>query len=187
MLRQAQQPTYKQTMNKILIMGNSGSGKSWLSSHIARIMGIREVNLDALVWEPGGFNSRRPQAIINAEIQALAKASSWVVEGVFGRLLEMLIPTADTLLFLDLDGSVCRDSLLSRGSQSAKQHDPEAAEENFQKLLLWAGEYHLRTGQSSRLFHNKLFEGFCGNRVRFVTRAQVNLYIHQQAEAQGGK
>ena len=101
-------------MKRILIIGNSGSGKSWLAARLAKQLTIREINLDTIVWQPGGFNQKRPQHEIDHAIQTLAQAPSWVVEGVFGALAEQLLDAADTLLFLDLDWSVCRDSAIAR-------------------------------------------------------------------------
>ncbi|MEH8177165.1 hypothetical protein Q7I17_18155 [Aeromonas veronii] len=90
-------------MKRILIIGNSGSGKSWLAARLAEGLTIREVNLDTIVWQPGGFNKKRPQHEIDHAIQTLFQEPSWVVEGVFGALAEQLLDAADTLLFLDLD------------------------------------------------------------------------------------
>lgn len=47
-------------MKRILIIGNSGSGKSWLAARLAEELTIREVNLDTIVWQPGGFNQNGP-------------------------------------------------------------------------------------------------------------------------------
>ncbi|MGL6004093.1 AAA family ATPase [Aeromonas sobria] len=166
-------------MKRMLIIGNSGSGKSWLAAQLAELLTIHEVNLDTIVWQPGGFNQKRPQHEIDHAIQTLAQEPSWVVEGVFGALAEQLLDAADTLLFLDLDWSVCRDSLLLRGSQSARQRDAMAAEENFQKLLVWASEYQQRASKSSRQFHRELFDRFPNDKHHFTTRAEVNSYLTQ--------
>ncbi|MFB0592349.1 AAA family ATPase [Aeromonas hydrophila] len=166
-------------MKRILIIGNSGSGKSWLAARLAEGLTIREVNLDTIVWQTGGFNQKRPQHEIDQAIQTLAQEPSWVVEGVFGALAEQLLDAADTLLFLDLDWSVCRDSLLSLGSQSARQRDAMAAEKNFQKLLVWALAYGQRASKSSRQSHRELFDRFPNAKHRFTTRAEVNSYLTQ--------
>lgn len=166
-------------MKRILIIGNSGSGKSWLAAQLAEQLNIREVNLDTIVWQPGGFNQKRPQHEIDQAIQTLAQEPSWAVEGVFGALAQQLLDAVDTLLFLDLDWSVCRDSLLSRGSQSARQRDAVAAEKNFQQLLVWASEYGQRAGTSSRQFHRELFDRFPNAKHRFTTRAEVNFYLNR--------
>ncbi|UOR17694.1 hypothetical protein LOS88_15990 [Aeromonas veronii] len=59
-----------------------------------------------------------------------------------GVLAEQLLDAADTLLFLDLDWSVCRDSLLSRGSQSAKKGMQWQRKRTFNNC--WCG--HLNMG-----------------------------------------
>jgi len=166
-------------MNKVLIIGNSGSGKSWLSLRLANIFNIKEVNLDSIFWEPGGFNLKRSPEVIDQELLTLAKEDSWVAEGVFGTLAEKLISSADTLLFLDLDWKLCRSSLLSRGSESSKQLDKEVAEDNFQNLLTWASEYKFRNSKSSYKFHNELFDQFKGKKIRFKSREQINTFVNK--------
>ncbi len=104
-----------------------------------------------------------------------------MVERVFGALAEQLLDAADTLLFLDLDWSVSLDSLLSRGSQSARQRDAMAAEENFQQLLVWASEYEQRASKSSHHFHRELFERCQSDKRCFTTREAVNSYLIQLA------
>jgi len=165
-------------MNKILIIGNSGSGKSWLAANLSKQLQIHEINLDSVVWQPGGFNQKRPQQEIDKQLSQLGLQPSWVVEGVFGALAEKLIDTADTLLFLDMDWPLCERSLLLRGSQSAKQLDKAMAEIKFQELLHWASDYYQRESKSSRYYHSLLFDGFKGNKTRLTSREQVNLFVN---------
>lgn len=54
-------------MNKILIIGNSGSGKSWLSEQLSRKLELEEINLDSMVWEPGGYNRKRSAGAIESK------------------------------------------------------------------------------------------------------------------------
>ena len=164
-------------MKRVLIIGNSGSGKSWLSSRLSSLLQVKEVNLDSVVWEPGGYNQKRSQESIDRELEKLSTESSWVVEGVFGALAEKLVSSADTLIFLDLDWPLCEQSLLSRGSESSKQLDHELAEENFRALLKWASEYGSRTSKSSREFHHHLYAGFKGTKLHVTTREEVNAFV----------
>ncbi|WP_349918741.1 AAA family ATPase [Aeromonas veronii] len=142
---------------------------------------IREANLDAIVWLSGGFNQKRPQDESDLVTKVLVQEPSWVGEGVFGTLAEPLLNTADLLLFLDLDWSVCRDSLLSRGSQSARQRDTIAVEENFQQLLVWASEYEPQASKSFRQSHRELFERCPSDKHHFTTRQEVDSYLTQLA------
>ncbi len=164
-------------MKRVLIIGNSGSGKSWLSSHLSSLLRVKEVNLDSVVWEPGGYNQKRSQESIDSELDKLSSESSWVVEGVFGALAEKLVSSAEMLIFLDMDWLLCQESLLLRGSESSKQLDSELAEKNFQALLNWASEYDSRTSKSSHEYHNQLYADFKGDKLRFSTREEVNAFI----------
>ncbi|MBS9940334.1 AAA family ATPase, partial [Vibrio alginolyticus] len=108
---------------------------------LSRKLQLQEVNLDSIVWEPGGYNQKRSTGAIENEIASIKSQCNWVVEGVFGALAEQLIFSADMLLFLDLEWSECKSSLYARGSESSKQLNEEQAEKNFRELLKWASEY----------------------------------------------
>ena len=66
-------------MKKILIFGNSGSGKSWLSKQVSQKLQIQEINLDSVFWEPGGYNQKRSEEQVNNEINRV-KASERTTE-----------------------------------------------------------------------------------------------------------
>ena len=44
-------------MERILVMGSSGSGKSTFAHRLSAIIGIPTVSLDALFWKPGWVES----------------------------------------------------------------------------------------------------------------------------------
>ncbi len=147
-------------MERIVIIGNSGSGKSYLARRLSDYFGYPLVHLDALFWEPGGFNRKRPKDVVYAEIATLAQRKNWIVEGVFGELAEMFMVNADQLIWLDLDQAACLTSLRQRGSESSEQLDQASAEANFQKLLTWAAAYWQRDDLRSQLGHARLFAQF---------------------------
>ncbi|MEZ9437633.1 P-loop NTPase family protein [Vibrio atlanticus] len=171
-------------MKKIIIIGNSGSGKSWLSKQLSQKLQLQEVNLDSVVWESGGYNQKRSTEAIENEISSIKSQCNWVVEGVFGALAEQLIVSADMLLFLDLEWSECESSLHARGSESFKQLNEEQAEKNFRELLKWASEYSVRESKSSRQFHQHLYNDFHSTKIRFTTRSQVNDFVVETACSQ---
>jgi adenylate kinase family enzyme len=165
---------------RTVIIGNSGSGKSHLAKSLATIYSAPLVQLDQLFWMPGGFNEQRPKDEIKNEIERKRKDSSWIVEGVFGELAELFLPSAQSLIFLDLDWTVCRAGLLARGSESSKQLETAKAEENFEKLLLWAEQYRARTNSCSHSGHLQLFSNFAGQKFKFTRRAEVNEFLKRQ-------
>lgn len=164
-------------MERIVIIGNSGSGKTYLAQSLSRRFHLEIIHLDKLFWEPGGFNKKRPADVVYSEITTLAQGQSWIVEGVFGELAQEFLPKADCLLWLDLDWATCSASLLQRGSESSKQLDAYLAEENFNKLLQWASDYWQRQDLRSQRGHAFLFEQFNDKKVCLKTRGEVDDFI----------
>ncbi|RYD33120.1 MAG: hypothetical protein EOP85_21090, partial [Verrucomicrobiaceae bacterium] len=128
-------------MNRIVIVGNSGSGKTFLAKQLGTTHQLPIIHLDELFWLPGGFNRKRPAEETEAMVNARSTETSWIAEGVFGHLAEKFLIHATHLIWLDLPWEICRESLLERGSESSRQADPVTAEENFERLLTWAAAY----------------------------------------------
>lgn len=164
-------------MERIIIIGNSGSGKTHLASELSAHFGYPIIHLDSLFWEPGGFTIKRPKEIVYSEITRLASGEKWIVEGVFGELAKEFFGNADYLIWLDLDHGTCINNLTARGSESDRQMDKEAAEESFQKLLDWASTYWGRAGPRSYHGHLSLFKDFSGNKRRLGSRQAVDEFL----------
>jgi adenylate kinase family enzyme len=45
---------------KVLVFGNSGSGKSTYARALAARKGLAHLDLDSIVWEPGKIAVQRP-------------------------------------------------------------------------------------------------------------------------------
>ena len=69
---------------KVVIIGTSGSGKTWLATRLAACDSATVIHLDHLFWEPGGFDKKRSSDEVTSLIEKSKNAPSWVVEGVFG-------------------------------------------------------------------------------------------------------
>ena len=160
-------------MKRILIFGNSGSGKSWLAREISNRENLLEVNLDSIFWVPGGFSQKRTEKEVAQKIEDIKSRQSWVVEGVFGNLVSEFISQATEVIFLDFKWSECKRNLINRGSESAKQLDSNLAEVKFRELLEWASKYDSRESMNSYSFHNDLYSSFQGLKYRIKDREGV--------------
>ncbi|RDE19550.1 AAA family ATPase [Motiliproteus coralliicola] len=161
-------------MQRILIIGNSGSGKSWLGECLSESLELPYIGLDKVFWEAGGLQIKRDEADVYKRLQRIKVSEKWVVEGVFGKLITPFCDVASFLIFLDLPWKDCREGLLSRGTVSEKLSDPAAAKKGFNELLQWASEYNSRKTKTSHSYHNELFEKFCGKKVRLQSREEIN-------------
>ncbi|MBC7752684.1 MAG: AAA family ATPase [Moraxellaceae bacterium] len=168
----------KNDFQRIVIIGNSGSGKSHLSKLLSDALKNKKIiHLDEYFWEPGGFNKKRPSEIVHAEIKQLSLRDSWIMEGVFGDLAANALEHATVLIFLNKLWDECKTALEQRGSQSATQLDPAAAEASFKDLLSWAKGYNTRENSRSLIGHSNLYEHFTGKKYKLSNREEVASFL----------
>ena len=165
-------------MQRIVIIGNSGAGKSYLASQLGAHFSIPVTHLDTLFWKPGGYTHKRPDGVVLRDIRTIRKNEQWIVEGVFGELVAHFLDHADGLIWLNMDWETCRKNLLDRGSESEQQRDPEAAKKSFAKLLTWASQYWDRDDARSFHGHQTLFDVFEGHKWVFQSRLEVDRVVH---------
>ncbi len=171
---------------KTIIIGNSGSGKTWLAAKLAETDSLSVIHLDELFWEPGGFVRKRPQETVLQLIEQAKASPAWIVEGVFGELAERFSDQADFLVWLDIDWTTCRERLTRRGSASKKYMDREQTEEGLRRLIEWASHYYDRTDLRSHAGHQGLFQRFPGQKIHIHSEEQANMivkYAHQNTAA----
>ena len=162
---------------KAVILGNSGSGKTWLSESLTRRRPTRIVHLDNIFWQPGGFDIKRPNQEVVTLIESHLHQQEWIAEGVFGRLAEPFLQVAEELVWLDTPWEVCEERLRRRGSESKHHMDRQQSSVALVKLLTWASEYYSRTGDCSFAGHMDLYERFSRSKHRLVTAEDVVQYL----------
>lgn len=83
------------------VVGNPGSGKSWLGRRLAERLGVPYVELDALNHQPGWVPL--PAEDLRAAVGQVTAGPGWVVDGNYSAVREDLVwPRADTVVWLDL-------------------------------------------------------------------------------------
>jgi len=162
---------------KLIIIGNSGSGKTWLAGQLAAYYDAPVVHLDGLFWMPGGFDTIRSPEEVSALVQQSMMGNDWIVEGVFGELAEQYLIEAETLIWLDLEWALCKVRLEQRGSESKAHMNRAQSADGLARLIEWASHYSSRTDSRSRQGHSKLFETFTGTRFHLQTECAVSEFL----------
>jgi hypothetical protein len=145
---------------RLLIIGNSGAGKTVLARRLGEASGIRVHSLDDFRWMPGGFRVMRDHETALALAREAAAQESWIVEGVFGWMAEAAMDRAQALIWLDMDWAACAEGLRARGGICGDH-------------WLWAQDYWRRATSSSFTGHLAIFERFGGVKLRLSDRASV--------------
>jgi len=79
---------------RTVIVGNSGSGKTWLAKRIGEKRSTQVIHLDDIFWLPGGFNEKRSSSEVLCLVNSKKAESDWIVEGVFGDLAKQFLSSA---------------------------------------------------------------------------------------------
>lgn len=106
-------------MNRILVLGNAGSGKSRLTNSIGTILQLPVHHLDAYFWLPGWKQS--DFETFRGHVVALAAGEAWVIDGNYVRTLAERIAVADTVLLLRPPKLLCILRVILRGLRERGQ------------------------------------------------------------------
>ena len=69
---------------KVLVFGNSGSGKSTYARALAAREGVPYLDLDSIVWEPGQIAVQRsPESVAGSLRSFIDLHPAWVIEGCY--------------------------------------------------------------------------------------------------------
>ena len=99
-------------MQRVLVIGSGGAGKSTLAREIGARTGLPVVHLDALYWQPGWLPT--PDAEWRAIVEQLVARDAWVMDGNYGGTLDTRLAACDTVVFLDLPRAVCLTRIVRR-------------------------------------------------------------------------
>lgn len=86
-------------MEKILVIGCCGAGKTTFSKALAAKLGLPLVHLDALFWRDNWQSASKEEfdALLHAELVK----PRWIIDGNYNRTLLWRMRHADTVIFLD--------------------------------------------------------------------------------------
>lgn len=158
---------------RIVIIGASGSGKSFLANQLAAVSGIPVIHLDFLYWECGKTREKRPERSVHEEIVKIKKKPAWIVEGVHAELTAPLLEHAQLLIWLDLPWEVCKAGLLKRHPAEATNSAAPLMEEERERFFHWASQYWSRMSLHSHRDHQRRFGDFRGKKLRITDRNDV--------------
>ena len=100
---------------KVLVFGNSGSGKSMYARALATREGLVHLDLDSVVWEPGRIAVQRPRESVAASLQSFIDSqAAWVIEGCYGELVRAASAHCTLLVFLNPGMDACLVNNLRR-------------------------------------------------------------------------
>ncbi len=99
-------------MQRIVVIGTTGSGKSRLAERLSQRTGLRIIELDALYW--GQDWQGVPDELFRHRVEREIRDGGWIVVGNYSQVRDLVWPAADTLVWLDLPFGLVMSRLVRR-------------------------------------------------------------------------
>jgi len=145
--------TTRSRPTRVVVQGTSGSGKSTLSTALADVLGVAYLELDGLYQRPNWVGLEAEE--FRARVRSFVDQPSWVVDGNYSQVRDILWPLATTIVLIDLPKRVVMTRVIKRTTlrivrrerlwndnreswRNALSRDPT------RNIVLWAWNSHAR-------------------------------------------
>ncbi len=130
-------------MNKIIVIGCPGSGKSTFSRALSKTINIPVYYLDMMFWKEDKTSVDR--SVLIERLQEVFKKDKWIIDGNYGSTMELRMQNCDTVVFLDYLIDVCIDGIKQRQGKPREDMPWIATEEDDIEFIDFIKNYNLRS------------------------------------------
>ena len=114
-------------MKKVIVIGCPGGGKSTFSRKLRDKTGLPLYHLDRIWHKPD--KSHITQEAFDRALKDILSTEHWIIDGNYGRTIELRLQACDTVFFLDLPTEVCLEG--ARARVGLKREDMPWVEEEL--------------------------------------------------------
>jgi adenylate kinase family enzyme len=152
-------------MDRILIFGNSSSGKSTLAKRLSKNLAIPVLDLDTIVWEANQIAIRRSHEDSAKDLRDfIENHPSWVIEGCYSTLINMALEFSTEIYFLNPSIDQCLENNRNRPWEPQKFKSAAEQAQTFEFLQNWIQQYQERDDEFGYSSHLCIFEQFNGKK-----------------------
>jgi adenylate kinase family enzyme len=119
-------------MERILVIGSPGAGKSTLARRLAERLGLPLIHLDREYFGPGWAVPSKAEW--REKVAALAAQPEWVMDGNYSSTFDIRVPRATTIVWLDVPRWRCLLSALWRVAKNYGRTRPDLGPECIEKF-----------------------------------------------------
>jgi len=179
-------------VRRVVIIGNTGSGKSTLGNALAAKLGVPYADSDDLFWLPDW--QEVPNDDFRAALDAATRGDGWVLVGNYlSRATDITWPRADTIVWLDLPLPLVMYRSVRRTTKRALTKEV-VCNGNTEKLLFllperFSGEVPLwQYAMRHHKVHRPIIEamlaepGVTADVHRLRSRAEVQAFVRERAQ-----
>lgn len=123
-------------MKKIIVIGCPGAGKSTFSRSLREKTALPLYHLD-LIWHKADRTTVSREEF-DRRLAELVSREEWIIDGNYGRTLEMRMKECDTVFLFDLPTEVCLEGARSRVGKKREDMPwvEETLDEEFKEWIM---------------------------------------------------
>ena len=161
-------------MDRILIVGCPGSGKSTFAKELHRITGIPLIHLDMLFWNEDGTTVEK--SVFYERLTEVLEGERWIIDGNYASTMELRMEACDTVIFLDYPVELCLQGIRNRKGKPRSDLPWVEPEEDDEEFLEFIRDYPIQNRPEvlnllNRYSHKRSFV--------FTDRAQAMAFLKQ--------
>ena len=164
-------------MERVMIIGCGGAGKSTLARKLGEKTGLPVVHLDQIWWAPGNWQHMQREEFDEILLSEMEKPQ-WILDGNYNRTVELRLEKCDTVIYLDFSRFTCLRQWMGRVIQNwghARADMAEGCAEWFDpEMALWIWNFN----QNNRNRYYELLSGLEGKQVFILkNRREVEAFF----------
>ncbi|MBP3708726.1 MAG: adenylate kinase [Clostridia bacterium] len=130
-------------MQKVIIIGSPGAGKSTFSQKLRDITKLPLYHMDMIYYNEDGTHISKEE--FEEKLKEIFKENKWIIDGNYQRTLEMRLKECDTIFLLDYPTEVCIEGAKSRIGTKRDEFPwvEEKLDEEFKQRILEFSEKKL--------------------------------------------
>ncbi len=171
-------------MEKIVIIGSPGAGKTTLAIELSKILNIKVFHLDRLFWTRGWKRKSRDARI--DVLYKIVQEKQWIIEGTYISSSEPRFEEADTIVFLDMHPSLCFSRVIKRHRKNRGKPRRDLPMDSTDKLTpsrMWKVLTFALADQ--RRLRQTLNKYESGRIIRLRSRKKVDEFLKEQIRKTG--
>ena len=159
-------------MQKIIVIGCPGSGKSTFSKSLHKIIGIPLFHLDMMFWNSD--KTTVEQSVFYERLSKTIQNDKWIIDGNYSSTMELRMQACDTIIFLDYSLDVCLNGIQERKGKARSDMPWIESDEYDEAFIEFIKNYN---SQCRPQVMELLDKYFYKNVFIFTTRAEADAFL----------
>ncbi|MCM1524666.1 MAG: adenylate kinase [Ruminococcus sp.] len=163
-------------MQKVIVIGCPGSGKSTFSKKLHDITGLPLYHLDMIRWNTDG--KKIPRSDFMERLKETLNKDAWIIDGNYLSTMELRIRACDTVFFLDYPTDICIDGVKARKGRERTDMPFTALDDEDDEFMKFINNYN----SESRPAVTELLRRYSHKRIMiFKNRSEADSFLSQKS------